>query len=312
MKTPITLFLLLAACAGLYANYLIEGPVAEMSIRTKGKMILIPGEIDGVAGHFMLDTGAPELILNEHYFPDRKPGQKKVLQDVGKKTACEQVQVRHFIMGNVYRDNFAAIITDLRPTEKALGHKLLGLLGYDVLRHFEVRIDYYGGHIAFCALDARGRPVYQWQRKAADHRLNFSLEGHLPAISSELLGRGNLVLGLDSGASVNLMDQSYRGYLRKNCLKERAIDFQCINSTVKKAPFFVMPGLKVEDAYEVQFWRTSIGDFSHFRNNDIYIQGILGANFFQLGRIAINYEQQTIEIWDEPKRINRRYMCLNH
>lgn len=312
MKTPVTLFCCLAICVSLHANYLIDGPVAELSIQTKGKMILIPGEVDGVEGHFMLDTGAPELILNERYFPDRKNGKKKVLQDVGKKMSCEQIQVAHFIMGNVYRDDFSAVITDLRATEKALGHKVLGLLGYDVLRHFEVRIDYYSRFITFCALDKAGRPLQKWQKKTADHRLDFILEGHLPSIKGELLGKSNLMLGLDSGASVNLMDQSYRGYLRRNCLKERAIDFQCINSTVKQAPFFVMSGLKVEDAYHVQFWRTSIGDFSHFRNNNIYIQGILGANFFQLGKMAINYQLKTIDIWDEPTRLNRRYTCLNH
>ncbi|PHN04420.1 retropepsin-like aspartic protease [Flavilitoribacter nigricans] len=312
MKTPITLFFCLAFLAGLNANYLIDGPVAELSIQTEGKMILIPGIVDGVEGYFMLDTGAPELILNERYFPERKVGRKKVLQDVGKKMSCAQIRVEHFIMGNVYRDNFEAIITDLHTTEKALGRPILGLLGYDVLRHFEVRIDYYGGFITFCNLDEAGRPVHQWQKRSPDHQLEFIMEGHLPTIEGQLLGKSNLMLGLDSGASVNLMDQSYRGYLRKHCLKEREIDFQCINSKVEAAPFFVMPQLEVENAYQVQFWRTSIGDFSHFRSNDIYIQGILGANFFQLGLISINYQMQTIKIWDEPARINRRYICLNH
>lgn len=312
MKTPITMFYCLAICVSLNANYLIDGPMAELSIHTEGKMILIPGEVDGVEGFFMLDTGAPELILNERYFPHRKLGKKKVLQDVGRKVNCEQIEVTHFIMGQVYRDDFHAIITDLELTEQALGHPVLGLLGYDMLRHFEVRIDYYAGFITFCALDKAGRPLTKWQKKTSDHQLDFIMEGHLPAIQGQLLGKSKLVLGLDSGASVNLMDRSYQGFLRKNCLKERAIDFQCINSQVKAAPFFVMPQLEVEDAYQVQFWRTSIGDFSHFRNNNIYIQGILGANFFQLGQIAINYQLKTIEIWDEPQRINRRYICLNH
>lgn len=312
MKTPITLFYCLAICVSLNANYLIDGPVAELSIQTRGKMILVPGEVNGVEGYFLLDTGAPELILNQRYFANLKSRKKKVLQDVGRKLNCKQAKVSQFIMGNVYRDNFEAIITDLQPTEEALGDRILGLLGYDVLRQFEIRIDYYAGFITFCALDNFGQPTSRWQKKKPDHHLEFFMEGHLPAIKGRLLGNKNLVLGLDSGASVNLLDQSYKGYLRKNCLKERTIDFQCINSKVEEAPFFVMSQLEVENAYEIQFWRTSIGDFAHFRENNIFIQGILGANFFQLGQIAINYRNKTIEIWDDPKRLNRRYTCLNH
>lgn len=312
MKTPITLLCCLLCWANLAANYLIDGPVAELSIRTQGKMILIPGEVDGVSGYFMLDTGAPELILNERFFRDHQSGRKKILQDIGQKLTCRQIQVEHFIMGNVYRDDFFVVAADLRSTEKALGQDILGLLGYDVLKHFEVRIDFYAGFITFCALDQAGRPLTRWQKKMPDHQLDFKMEGHLPAIEGQLLGRSHLVMALDSGASVNLMDRTYQGYLRRNCLKERAINFQCINSQVNEAPFFVMPQLEVEHAYQVRFWRTSVSDFSHFRANNIYIQGILGANFFQLGRIAINYQRKTIEIWDEPGRLNRRYICLGH
>lgn len=290
----------------------MDTPLSVLSIETVGKMILIPGEIDGVQGYFMLDTGAPELILNERFFPHRKDGERKILQDVGRKMRCRQIRVDHFIMGNVYRDNFALIVTDLGATEAALNREIIGLLGYDVLKHFEVRIDYFGGRIAFCALDAYGKPLSPWLARPADHVFNFVMEGHLPAIECHLAGRPNLRFGLDSGASINLMDEQYSGYLRKNCLKERAIDFQCINSTIENAPFFVMPKLEVENAYQVQFWRTSVGDFSHFRANDIHIQAILGANFFQLGKISINYQLKKILIWDDPGRLNRRYICLNH
>lgn len=312
MKTPITIICYILFCITLQANYLIDGPFAELSIQTEGKMILIPGEVDGVEGYFMLDTGASELILNERHFPNREPSNKKVLQDIKRKIACVQTRVNHFIMGNVYRYDFKATLTDLRSTESALGRDILGLLGYDVLRHFEVRIDYYAGFITFCALDRKGNPLARWQRKTPDHRIEFTLEGHLPTIAGRLPGKSQMRIGLDSGASVNLMDQSYQGFLRKNCLKERTVDFQCVNTKINKAPFFVMPQLEVEQAYQVQFWRTSIGNFSHFRDNNIFIQAILGANFFQLGQIAINYQLRTIEIWDEPGRLNRRYFCLGH
>jgi len=312
MKTPITLLCYFSFICCTFANYLIDGLTAELSIETEGKMILIPGEVDGVEGYFMLDTGAPELILNKHYFPNHRNGEKRMVQDVGRAMECRQLKVRHFMMGNVYRDNFEAIIADLKATENALGRNLLGLLGYDVLKHFEIRIDYYANLITFCGLDKNGFPTSQWQKESANHYLSFGMEGHLPTIVGQLGERGNLTMGLDSGASVNLMDQSYKRYLRKHCLKEMDIDFQCINTTIKNAPFFVMPQLAVENAYEVQFWRTTIGDFTHFRAENIYVQAILGANFFQLGKISINYQLQQIEIWDDPGRINRRYMCVGH
>jgi hypothetical protein len=108
------------------------------------------------------------------------------------------------------------------------------------------------------------------------------------------------------------MDQTYTNFLRKNSLKERSIDFQCVRSTVRDAPYFVMPEMQLENAYQVQFWRTSVGNFTGFRANKMYFHAILGANFFQLGKITINYRLQKIEIWDNPARLNRRYQCLGH
>ncbi|MEZ4992440.1 MAG: hypothetical protein R2824_18595 [Saprospiraceae bacterium] len=181
-----------------------------------------------------------------------------------------------------------------------------------MLKHFEVRIDYYAGNITFCNLDNTGQPMFRWQAKQADHEFQFRMEGHLPVIQGHLPDKRNLDFAVDSGATVNIMDQTYKSYLRKNSLKVRSIDFQCVRSTVKDAPYYTLPEMRLENAYNVQFWRTSIGNFAGFRANKMYFHAILGANFFQLGKITINYHLQKIEIWDNPGRLNRRYHCLGH
>lgn len=312
MKTPITLLCYFLFLAHSFANYQIDGTATQLAIQTCGKIILVPGEVDNVSGYFILDTGAPELILNKHYFDGRRKGHKKLMEDIDNTMECHVMQVRHFTMGNVYRDDFPATITDLKATEEALGREILGLLGYDVLQHFEIRIDYYAGSITFCDLDRNGRPLSKWQSRVADHEFQFNMQGHLPVIRGHLPDREDLDFALDSGASVNIMDRNYKKYLRQNSLKVRTIDFQCVRSTVKDAPYYIMPEMQLENAYHIQFWRTSIGNFSGFRSNKMYFNAILGANFFQLGKITINYRLQKIEIWDNPGRLNRRYRCLGH
>lgn len=312
MKTPITLLCYFIFLSPSFASYQIDGVLAQLKIETCGKIILIPGEVDGVSGHFILDTGAPELILNKHYFSDHPKGHRKVMEDIDRQLECQMMQVRHFTMGNVFRDNFPATIADLQATEAALGREILGLLGHDVLKHFEVRIDYYAASITFCELDKQGRPLFRWQHHKADHEFQFRMEGHLPVIQGHLPEKEGLDFAVDSGATVNIMDRNFKNYLRKKSLRVRSIDFQCVRSTVKDAPYFVMPEMQLENAYYIKFWRTSIGNFSGFRANKMYFHAILGANFFQLGKITLNYQLRKIEIWDNPGRLNRRYQCLGH
>lgn len=40
-------------------------------------IILIPGSVNGIAGHFAFDTGATQTVLNKTYFSGNQAGEEK-------------------------------------------------------------------------------------------------------------------------------------------------------------------------------------------------------------------------------------------
>src|SRR6476469_529605 len=47
-----------------------DAKVLTIPIKRSQNLILLEGEIDGQQGNFILDTGAPYLVLNQTYFRD--------------------------------------------------------------------------------------------------------------------------------------------------------------------------------------------------------------------------------------------------
>lgn len=306
------LYLLLLPYLSLAADYEIRtGFETNVPLTIVGKMMLLPGQVDGKSGYFLLDTGAPELILNHRHFPDHLVTDWRVLIDLHHSTTVGRIQVDSFSVGQLYRRQFRAPVTDMFELERLINLPLLGLLGYSVIKDFEVRIDYYASQITVCRLYQQFNPLRPWQDRPADHVLPFTMSSHLPTLSTRLADGPELRLGLDSGASVNLLHHSIRPVLNKIAISKRSIKYQCIQTTVRRAPYFTIPYLVLQDAYRIRYWRAAVGDLSQFHKAGVELEGILGANFFQLGKVSINYAQQFIRIWNEPHRINHRYVNLD-
>lgn len=293
-------------------RYQITGHEARVPLRLSGKMILLPGQVDGIAGFFLLDTGAPELILNRRYFPDYNPTDSRTLHTIGHSNVICRIYIDSFSVGKLYRYRFQVPVMDMTPTEKLLGAPLLGLLGYEVIRNFELRIDYYGLQVSLCRLDEQGEPLRAWQARGPDHSLYFSMSGHLPILKTTLSGGRRLYLGLDSGSSVNIVHHRVRRTVRELAFDRRSITYQCIGIKERNAPLYTLPYLDIQAAYRIHYWRTTIEDLSGFRQQGINIDGILGANFFRMGRVSLNYRKKYIRIWDDPERTNQRYICISH
>ena len=81
MKTPFTLLFCFALLSPTFADYHIDGTESVLSFEKAGKMILIPGQVGDVNGYFLLDTGAPGLILNRRFFGHLKRGRTAFVQD---------------------------------------------------------------------------------------------------------------------------------------------------------------------------------------------------------------------------------------
>ena len=303
MKSPITLVILLCLLADSLSASSFDLDESSTTIRfeTIKRMILVKAKVNEIEGFFLLDTGADDLILNTRHFQ----GQKSVINkdrgfvDInGNVKKLKNLHVQSFIWGGLYRYNFHSQQLDLTAVEDALRVGLLGIIGYEVFRDFELTIDYDQKEIILTDLDHQGKPVVSATKQAPDYILGFKLNEHLPTLEANFGGKEPVQLGLDSGSSINLLDKKWKKQLSLASHRENKINYVGANASHKRRLYYTVDQLSIQSQLAIRYWKAAVGELEHFKSStDIHLDGILGINFFQVGRVAINYHQKQIRVW---------------
>lgn len=140
-------------------------------------LILVPATIDGRHGTFILDVGAPLIMLNSQYLRSRaKGGPFPVLDTVRTASSDPAAGARQPIVITVHTLRIGTITVALAPTDigppmpmapsnaaimtderfTQMNQPTLGLLGLDALAPFETIIDYPRQQVVFIRLDGAG------------------------------------------------------------------------------------------------------------------------------------------------------------
>ena len=128
-----------------------------MPIANKGRLLLLRATVDGITGDFILDTGANGLVLNDQYFKAQYPLRHQVaLGMYGVVNGAGLVNVDSFNLDALSIRNINAQTINLRPIEDQKKHKILGLIGYQILKDFEIHFNYRGKYIIMSQLDREG------------------------------------------------------------------------------------------------------------------------------------------------------------
>jgi len=287
-------------------SYYMEEPASVLQLRIRNKLILVEGQANGQSGYFLFDTGASELILNQAYFPQyegHNPG-FYFADAIGNRNYYGYVHITQFGWGGLRREDFFAPRLDLLALEAALGEKVLGIIGYDVLQHVDLEVDYYQGTLTLW------RPGTASSLPAPDYSFGFQMDGHFPVLRAKLGEADGLLLAIDSGSSVDVCASRHKLKLRSRVLQERTIGLQGAAGLIEDAPYFVMDSLQVEQAYCITPCRVALGNLEALGDYGFRIDGLLGVNFFRLGRVFFSYPSRRIAVWLEKNDYTLRHISL--
>ncbi|MEM1002736.1 MAG: hypothetical protein AAGH46_08810, partial [Bacteroidota bacterium] len=123
------------------------------------QLIVVEAELLGKSGNFIVDTGSINLILNHRHFGDRKSYSLDNLDRSGVHGSIDNVEqqiLRAFQLNNISVKSLNADIIDLSHFEDSKKIQLLGIIGYSVLKDFEVFIDLYLNQLTLTKLDKNG------------------------------------------------------------------------------------------------------------------------------------------------------------
>jgi hypothetical protein len=177
-------------------------PVAVISLPfdlVGGLIVLRNLPLNDKKGDFVLDTGCSyDLVVKQAELPALTRG----LSSTGS-VAQQQVQVRSFQFGSAHYANLSAIATSLAPLRRAVGPHLLGLVGYELLRDYEVVIDYAHRRLTCYPLNqVLPRPFVRRDSVA------FAVVKGFP-VTTATIGQITVRLLLDTGATANNFDAAF-------------------------------------------------------------------------------------------------------
>ncbi|MBR9919458.1 MAG: hypothetical protein GYB31_01375 [Bacteroidetes bacterium] len=259
----------------------------EVSFEIINGLIVISGQLEGQDGSFILDTGAPGLIVNEEAEADPE----LEARSIGGTVAVSHRTVSQLNWAGISMEEVEGYAINMEHLEASIDRNLLGLLGFDLLQEYEILIDYKSSTIFLL-------PLNNYLHKYSKPRLavDFRMEQHLPVIQLKV-GRKKLNFGLDCGASINLIHEKYKDKLVNFIDQECCLGYlRGLDGTGELSTIVTFDQVKVgkEMVEGGEFQWTA---FQGLSNQGISIDGLLGASFFKSHRISINYDTGKVYVW---------------
>ncbi len=263
---------------------------SEIPFEIAGGMFVVRASVDGKSGNFVLDTGAPGIVLNS--------------EDLASKNSCKaasvsgamtvgEVEVKNFQLGGIIKKRAQGHALNVQHLEAACGMDIMGLIGYDVLRNYELLFDFPNKKIQAyktgkARKDQMTKPLLS---------LPFTLCGHVPVIVARV-GNKRVFLGLDSGAEVNLLDKKfYDAFSPGELLNSKSELLTGIDNATQEVMAADVPDTKIKGAV-LPNMRYVFTDLSRLRQDfDAPLDGLLGVPFFRDKVISIDYGRKRIYLW---------------
>jgi predicted aspartyl protease len=253
-----------------------------------GNLLLVKAEIDSKAGSFILDTGAPTLVIN--FASQRNTVHAKGITGA---LMVNDTFIRQFRWNNVEWKNVSGLNVDMQHFEESSNQGIQGLIGYEILKNYEVVVDPSKQTIQL--LSNRKELPYEPSKVVATTYMYQ--QDHLPVVEVEINGK-RVLLGIDTGAEVNFLDQKLldNGTLDGG----EPVGWSTINGLdqfEKREPKLRLKYLSI-GGIVLQNQTFVISNLDHlFPNKEgLKIQGIIGATFLNQFRYSINYRKASFSI----------------
>ncbi len=104
--------------------------------------MLLELKADSLSGNFILDTGAPHLVLNKTYFRNYPTfGAVYASGITGSVEPGAEIRLGKLDFGGLYFEDVDADMISLSHLEEKKGVRILGLLGLNLFKNLEMLID---------------------------------------------------------------------------------------------------------------------------------------------------------------------------
>ena len=250
-------------------------------------MMLVEANMNQQNGNYIIDTGAPTLVINEKPTLDGYIAGRGISEGL----VTTEVLIKDFEWSGIHKTNVNAFKVDISHLEKVSGKTIVGIIGYDILKEVELLIDYQTQTVQLIPIKNRESA----QQPVAI--IPFTMQAHLPVVKVKI-GKKKLRLALDTASERNILDTKIFKKLDNKLISNNQVgEIQGVDQQIKKVETATIQETSVKD---LTFDNMSylFTDLSHLKSeSDLYIDGLLGYPFFKQRKLSINYKEQKIYVW---------------
>jgi predicted aspartyl protease len=277
----------------------------RVPFRLAGHLIAVKAAVGERTGIFIIDTGASKLILNEVHFPNGWTPQMFGTASAGVTGSVERVKrhtVDHFQWDSLYFDRLTADVINLSHIEQKKNIEILGLIGYNLLREFEILIDFQLRQLTLSRLDKAGNLLDSMAiLEHPTDSIAFNMQAHFIALEGAVAGH-SVIFGLDTGAELNLLHHK----VKRKVLDHFEISKRVLLNGTGKREVEVIAGKLYryqcgsQNSSAMHTLLTNMRDMN--ASYGTQLDGLMGYEFFSSRRTIINYKKKKLYFlkWHRP------------
>lgn len=277
---------------------------ARIPFKLIDHLIVVEANLLNKKGNFIIDTGSQNLILNKVHFPSQYKHNKKRVETTGVLNSLDnplQKKISEFNLLHFSLKDKNSDIIDLSHIEKIKKMHLLGIIGYSILKDYEIFIDLYLNQITLTKVDKNGNKLDPkvYLEEIVDS-INFNLKKHTIVVNG-VINNQKLKLGLDTAAEFNQINKSVNKKVLKHFVPKKRINLAGASNKQVEVLAGNLHRLKLSETVYLGPMKTFLINLPKMHEVfGVQLDGILGYEFFKYKRTIINYQKEKLYFINYP------------
>ena len=290
VSIPVTNSILGSQSAFYDPDFSFDVDSVIIPLKTVGHLFLIEAKVDDEEGNLVFDTGANGLVINSSYFRNHvKSGGIVSTGITGSVGTVEQISIGQIEFADLRYKNLRADMANLGHLENHRGVKILGLIGFGMMRNLEIVIDPINSELKLFRIDKTGK------------RLNSKPGGFKPDYSQKIEGNSNILflrgtIGgkvlnfcFDTGAESNAISTDSNKKIMSTLTITRRTALKGAGAAGSEVLFGRMNEFTIGN-HPIRDMETIIANLDGLSEAfGTHIDGILGFSFMKNGILCINF-----------------------
>ena len=282
----------------------INESTTRIPFKTVDQLIVVEAELVGKMGNFIIDTGSETLILNSKYFDTNDPFYDTDKETNGVHGTVELVKKRYIkalSINDLNLKRLKADVIDLSHFETIKKMNLLGIIGYSILKDFEVFIDMHLNQITLTKIDKNGKRLSEKvYAETFFDSIDFTLKKHTIVLDGFIGGR-KIKLGLDTAAEYNQLNKKLPPQILSYFYPGKKLKLTGASGKSIQIMAGKLYRFKLSDSTYFGPMKTVVTNLRKMNGAfGANLDGILGFEFFKQKRTIINYKKRKLYFIKNP------------